>query len=442
MATNRSPAPTDPPSAVPPPTPRTLVLCFDGTSEEYNNYDTNAVKFFGLLKKDDWRQQLCYYQPGVGTYFKPSMISPLFDWCAKKLDEAIAFYLNEHVMDGYQFLMQNYHDGDRICLFGFSRGAYTARALAGMLHKVGLLPRDNQEQVPFAFKMYKKTSAAGLKLTAGYKRMFCQDVKIAFLGCWETVASVGLVMGRTLPFTAMNSSITTFRHALALDEHRVRFQPYLIEPKTSLAAHARETDALEVWFIGCHGDVGGGDEADDVQRTLADITLRWMVRCVFTAECGIRFELEALTRSQIALDQPLLPGSHPNGEEALPSPQSKPDLPTQTDGTIDSIDAQELIHDSLQFTGPGAGGGSGLGKASAFLTALSWNILEFTPMVWKVQDALGNWQSDFGFHRGKARNIVDLNPKFHVTVRERMQEGTLGYQPRAVWTKGTEVYVE
>jgi uncharacterized protein (DUF2235 family) len=107
--------------------PRTLVLCFDGTSNEYDEDNTNVVKLFALLKKDDTDEQLCYYQSGVGTYFQPGVVSPLFNWGAKMLDLALAWYMDAHVLDGYKFLMQNYRDGDKICIFGFSRGAYTAR---------------------------------------------------------------------------------------------------------------------------------------------------------------------------------------------------------------------------------------------------------------------------------------------------------------------------
>jgi uncharacterized protein (DUF2235 family) len=108
---------------------------------------------------------------------------------------------------------------------GFSRGAYTARALAGFLYKAGLLPRGNQAQVPFAYKLYKREDEEGVKLCAGFKQTYCQDVKIEFLGVWDTVASVGVFIKRTLPFTNSNRSIKTFRHALALDERRTKFQP-------------------------------------------------------------------------------------------------------------------------------------------------------------------------------------------------------------------------
>lgn len=106
---------------------RTLVCCFDCTAGEYDSDNTNVVKFFDLLKKDKPEEQLCYYQPGVGTYFNPGVVSPFFLGLAKILDLAFAWYLDAHVLGGYNFLMENYRPGDRICLFGFSRGAYTAR---------------------------------------------------------------------------------------------------------------------------------------------------------------------------------------------------------------------------------------------------------------------------------------------------------------------------
>ena len=82
--------------------------------------------------------------------------------------------------------------GDKICLFGFSRGAYTARALAGMLHKVGLLPPDNFQQIPFAYKMYCRTDAEGWTQSTGFKKAFCIDVDIEFIGVWLVASSTEL----------------------------------------------------------------------------------------------------------------------------------------------------------------------------------------------------------------------------------------------------------
>jgi uncharacterized protein (DUF2235 family) len=111
--------------------------------------------------------------------------------------------------------------GDKICLFGFSRGAYTVRALAGMLQKIGLLAPGNKRLIHAAYKLYEREDEQGVELCKGFKRSFATEVKIQFVGVFDTVVSVGL-SARTLPFVATNNSIRFFRHALALDERRVR----------------------------------------------------------------------------------------------------------------------------------------------------------------------------------------------------------------------------
>ncbi|TFY66446.1 hypothetical protein EVG20_g4650 [Dentipellis fragilis] len=342
-------SPQDPIPAAPKPNgtpvmvrkPRTIVLCFDGTANEYDETNTNVVKFFSLLKKDCNDDQLCYYQAGVGTYFQPGVVSPAFRWAAKILDEAVAWYLPAHVMDGYKFLMQNYITGDKICLFAariFSRRIH-ARALAGMVHKVGLLPRDNDSQVPFAYKLYASAKHSNETLAAGFKATFSREVPIEFLGVWDTVASVGIIFTRSLPFVTTNKTIKTFRHALSLDEHRAKFRPNLYnrpppngspsghrsepnrthllggldalldEPptddddKASMTSEKFTTDVKEVWFSGCHSaalpDVGGGAVEDTAEYSLANVALNWMVREVMLAQCGILFDDAALNKWNI-----------------------------------------------------------------------------------------------------------------------------------------------
>ncbi|KAK0529982.1 hypothetical protein OC834_002949 [Tilletia horrida] len=207
------------------PRPRTLIVCLDGTGDSFDLDVSNVISVFGALKKDD-PSQICYYQTGIGTYTAAAGGKVKGGFSAA-LDMAIGSGLGVHVRDAYVFLMQNYREGDNICLFGFSRGAYTARSLAGMLHKVGLLPAWNEEQVVFAYKQFKDDTPMGWKMSADFKRTFCVDVNIAFVGLWDTVASVG-VIPRTLPFsTGTNESIRYFRHAIALDERRAKFKPTL-----------------------------------------------------------------------------------------------------------------------------------------------------------------------------------------------------------------------
>ncbi|KII90919.1 hypothetical protein PLICRDRAFT_107215 [Plicaturopsis crispa FD-325 SS-3] len=443
--------------------PRTLVLCFDGTSNQFDDENTNVVKLFALLKKDDFQEQLCYYQAGVGTYFKPGVVSPLFGWAAAVLDEAIAWYLDQHVMDGYEFLMQNYRVGDKICLFGFSRGAYTARALAGMLLKVGLLPRDNQQQIAFAYKLFKSTSSNSDELAAGFKETFCQSVQIEFVGVWDTVASVGVVMGRSLPFVESNRDIKTFRHALSLDEHRAKFRPNLyhrpgpnakavaldpehaspvvtpsnttegktasaMKPWSVIKKEKREqeqkegdtstsrfslsatpqTDVLEVWFSGCHSDVGGGAVPDDTQLSLAEITLRWMVREVMASECGIQFDENALARMKVPTT-------------TFPPATSTSAGPVELE--LDAKDATQPLHDQLKIK-------------------WIWWLLEIIPLTYTWQDMDGVWHKKFECHLGKGRLITDARPNFHVTVKQRMSDAALKYKPKACYSAGSENYVE
>ncbi|KAG8747044.1 hypothetical protein FRC10_002460 [Ceratobasidium sp. 414] len=108
-------------------TTRTLILCFDGTSNRYDEENTNVVKFMSLIKNDVPERQLVYYQPGIGTYTNPGIFTPLSMKVANILDQAVAWYIGAHITGGYKWLMDTYKHGDRICIFGFSRGAYTAR---------------------------------------------------------------------------------------------------------------------------------------------------------------------------------------------------------------------------------------------------------------------------------------------------------------------------
>ncbi|CAE6480630.1 unnamed protein product [Rhizoctonia solani] len=345
---------------------RSIILCFDGTSNHFSDRNTNVVKLVELLKKDDPLQQMVYYQTGVGTYSHPGFLTGLGLTLAAKIDEGVAWYLYQHVksclrilsfnlrlylrsvtqvIDGYKYLMETYRAGDQISIFGFSRGAYTARALAGMLHSVGLLPRHNMEQVPFAYQIYEASQevdqsnsseknilgAVDVKprlpdtrnvlfrclskfmidkstrpenvIPEHFKMVFCTPIQIAFLGVWDTVGSVGALTKKSLPWVEYNPSVRYFRQALALDENRGNFIP-------SLWDHSRDTereqDVLEVWFKGGHSDIGGGapqsstigmDDKLGRSPELSNISLRWMVRqCLKCGGVRVLFDPDSLRR--------------------------------------------------------------------------------------------------------------------------------------------------
>ena len=106
---------------------RTLIICLDGTGDKFDSDNSNVVNFVACLKKDS-PKQVSYYQSGIGTYDG----SGLKGGFGASMDMAVGSGLGIHIKDAYRFLMQNYREGDRICLFGFSRGAYTVRCLAGI----------------------------------------------------------------------------------------------------------------------------------------------------------------------------------------------------------------------------------------------------------------------------------------------------------------------
>lgn len=296
------------------------------------------------LASEDPAKQLLYYQVGIGqrigTHESPLAPAKVFERITATVDEAIGFSLGQHICGGYRFLMEHWTPGDEIFLFGFSRGAYTARALAGMLQQVGLLPAGNHDTIPLAFSIFKRKAGTELvpgreTLAEGFKRTFSRDVDVRFVGVFvrcslgpfrthsrarladlapspchssysarsqDTVASVGAVIPRTLPFAFGASYIRTFRHALALDEARARYYPQPWISEDALANEPEDslpTDVKEVWFSGAHSNVGGGEFAYDGGRTpaLAHLSLRWMLR--EAVEAGFEVDPERVAVSPL-----------------------------------------------------------------------------------------------------------------------------------------------
>ncbi|KAJ7637983.1 hypothetical protein DFH06DRAFT_1002113 [Mycena polygramma] len=275
---------------------KNLVVCIDGTKNQFNVKNSNVVELYSRLEKD--KEQLTYYNSGIGTYVegKASVRQKL----TQTLDMMIAFSLQDKITSAYRWLSENYEEGDKIFLFGFSRGAYQVRAIAGMIHLVGLLHKGNDEQIPFAYELYTKSISkskrdidpdndkthpesqadeADKKLYDHFKDTFSRHVKVHFVGTWDTVSSVGLFKGPSLPETTGGMThVCAFRHALALDELRVKFLPeYANGGAGPSAKDAKEVgDIKEVWFSGFHSDIGGGN-APNEDRSLFQPALRWML---------------------------------------------------------------------------------------------------------------------------------------------------------------------
>jgi hypothetical protein len=405
------------------PKPKSVVLCFDGTAGQFSVENTNVVKFYGLLDKS-CPDQVSYYQPGIGTY-NPDTVSPAFELFAKALDLAIAWYLDGHVMGGYKFLMEHYRPGDKVSIFGFSRGAYTARALAGFLFKIGLLSRNNLEQVPLAYNHYTRSSD---ELAAKFKDTFCTPVAIDFLGVWDTVSSVGMIYGRTLPFTAANSAVRVFRHALSLDEHRARFQPNMYHHESPEGAARKVAlgledpsdplpSVLEVWFAGCHSDVGGGAVLDTVSSSLADITLAWMVEQVVQSDCGIKFNEAALLKAGITV--PTIQITSEDGGNT--TRRRGPRVETAEQVQLRQQDVRASVNDELAIHPV-------------------WWILEFVPAQFTWQEPDASWRTIWKLNLGRGREIRDPHPIFHESVKQKMECSR--YKPKARWTPGKERYTD
>lgn len=264
---------------------KNIVVCCDGTGNAYGDANSNVVKLYYTLDIND--KQAGYYHPGVGTMGAPSANNRVE--AAWSIVKGLAFGagLMANVGDAYRYLMQTYRKGDDIYLFGFSRGAYTARALAGVLHMYGLLCPGNEGLIPYITRMYasKSRKAGGMSHTfdvaQGFKQTFARDVTLHFVGLWDTVSSVGWIYDPIrLPYTARNPIMRFGRHAISIDERRIQFrdnlwgEPY--RPGEEDYRFVEPQDIKQVWFAGVHSDVGGS--YPEKQSGLSKITLEWMLR--------------------------------------------------------------------------------------------------------------------------------------------------------------------
>lgn len=222
---------------------KTIILCFDGTCENFGpDPFTNVLKIYRLL---DTRSQLCYYQPGIGTSGDFDAVytwARYLSWSRLKnvLDSMFAFCLDDHIVSAYLFLMRHYEINDQIYMFGFSRGAFIARVLTGMLERVGLLNVGLEDMVHMAWRIYENWEFAEQPIQPSYMttliqeftKTFCRDypIKIYFQGLFDSVNSVGLCRDRLFPCTQRSNIIKHVRHAVSLDERRGKFKQFCFTP--------------------------------------------------------------------------------------------------------------------------------------------------------------------------------------------------------------------
>ncbi|MHC1743112.1 MAG: DUF2235 domain-containing protein [Syntrophobacteraceae bacterium] len=265
-----------------PHSPKKLVVFFDGTwnREDQHRADgrscpTNVAKLFEATLPDDpnGSPQIVHYVRGVGTRASQRLRGGGF-----------GMGISENIMEGYRFLVSNYEPQDEIYIFGFSRGAYTARSLAGMIYNMGILKREKFYLVKEAYERYKDRSPEWHpkeKNAQAFRRQHTWGAEtIRFLGVFDTVGAMGapfgVVLGRLIDLlfgcsfhdTKLSSIVQSAYHALSIHERRLPFLPTPMTPNTQHTASNFE----QRWFSGVHSNVGGGYP----DTGLSDVALQWM----------------------------------------------------------------------------------------------------------------------------------------------------------------------
>ena len=397
--------------------PKNLVVCCDGTGNQFGsvvgrskdgkpifeNNNSNVVRLYTCLEVGP--EQMAYYHPGVGTMGSPTSRNRVERWWSKVKGLGFGMGFTDNMADAYRFLMQNYADGDRIYLFGFSRGAYTVRALAGALSMYGLLCPGNEGHLNYMLGMYADASKRAFNRdhtvprrldesieSRAFRETFSRTVPIHFMGVWDTVSSVGWIWDPVkLLYDGQNPIIRKARHAISIDERRCFFQampwgdPMNLNDQTmkkeereklliALSPGWESQDIVQAWFPGVHSDVGGSYRFDQAGPALT--AFEWMLEEAREDDLLIQHEKEQAVK-----------GKHSPRYEGIRRwnhPQPAP---------------LEWFHESL--SGP-------------------WWILEVFPHKYFDEAGRKHWQLEPWPHR----RAVPGGSLMHPAVRKRLGTGT------------------
>lgn len=258
-----------------------LVFCADGTWDDPDS-NSNVCQLYNAVENIPG-VQIPMYDSGVGSDGTP------FD---RWLGGGVGAGLFQKIRDGYTAIAAQYCPGDQIFLFGFSRGAYTARSLAGMIAICGLptVMQSDSRCLDTAFEAYRNAAQRPALLEDLNAEYHMDDAKIQLLGVWDTVGSLGIpaMFGQidTTQYgflsTGLHQDVLNAVQALSIDEERLQFQPALW---TGTPVPGQFIS--QVWFPGVHCDVGGGYAPDANGAKLANIPLLWMAR--HAKACGLQF---------------------------------------------------------------------------------------------------------------------------------------------------------
>ena len=272
---------------------KNIAILFDGTwnkpdedLERNGDENTNVVRLkSAILAKDNSNNpQHVWYEKGVGS-----------DWYDSIMGGAFGTGLSLKIMEGYKELVENYEEGDQVFIFGFSRGAYSARSLVGFIRNAGLLKKANIGFLNNAYSLYRtRDNGPDSENARFFRSQYSREIDIQCLGVWDTVGALGVPLESFQHFnkdffafhdTELSSIVKNAFHALAVDEHRENFFPALWDPKE------KPNQVVEqVWFTGAHANIGGGYPEDN----LAIITLNWMANKANA--CGLNIDLDQIQR--------------------------------------------------------------------------------------------------------------------------------------------------
>ena len=269
---------------------RKLAVLFDGTWNTIKDR-TNVVRLSELLAtgSDGGEQPKPFYDPGVGAHALDRLSGGMF-----------GYGLSKNIRDGYGWLAENFRPGDELFLFGFSRGAYTARSLAGLIRKCGILRVADKGLIQQAYDLYRdKDIHPDNPEAAAFRASFAQETRIRFIGVWDTVGSLG-IPATGVPFsrdyyqwhdTELSKIVDYAYHALAIDEHRKDFAPAVWT--------VRKPENVEVeqrWFVGAHSNVGGGYRNDPLPK----LALAWLQHKAKAAGLGFKADVVVSDQDPLA----------------------------------------------------------------------------------------------------------------------------------------------
>jgi uncharacterized protein (DUF2235 family) len=297
-----------------------LIICCDGTWQRlYGESLTNVALTARAVAPRDAKGnlQIVYYSAGVGA-----SVDGVSLW-----QGMTGANLDDNLLEAWLFINLNYEPGDQIYLFGFSRGAYTVRSLAGLLRKCGILRREHVDKARTALQLYRHReltadSAEAERFRVAHAiawprlaRPFTSppvDLSIRYLGVWDTVGSLGIP--RVLPIsiglnaqyefhdTALSRAVERARHAVAIDERRAAFAPTVWSNVDAFNTPGTRPRVAQLWFPGDHGGVGGGSE-----HGLSNCALLWVLEGAELAGLTLAREPGSVISACLANIDPLTP---------------------------------------------------------------------------------------------------------------------------------------